>query len=113
MFRKWLFAVTLVIAISLGWLSSPASSQQIDSRVSNLQADFNRVLSRLNQIEAQLNQHQRGTYPRTNITVQSGSRRTVSQTERERMFDRLATLVVEVKQQVNKLEARVAKLELH
>jgi len=27
------------------------------------------------------------------------------------MFDRLATLVVELKQQVNKLEARVTKLE--
>jgi hypothetical protein len=111
MFRKWLFAVTLVIAIWLGWLSSPASSQQIDSRLSNLQADFNRVLSRLNQIEAHLNQRQGGSSPRTTITVPSGSRRNVSQTEREKMFDRLATLVVELKQQVNKLEARVDKLE--
>lgn len=111
MFRKWLFAVALVTVIWLGLLSSPALSQQIDSRLSNLQADFNRVLSRLNQIEAQLNQRQRGSSPRTTITVPSGSRRNISQTERDQMFDRLATLVVELKQQVNKLEARVAKLE--
>lgn len=112
MFRKWLFAVTLVIVIWLGLLSTPASSQQIDSRLNNLQADFNRVLSRLNQIERQINQNRpRGSSPRTTITVPSGSRRNVAQTDREQMFDRLATLVVELKQQVNKLETRVDKLE--
>lgn len=111
MFRKWLFAGALIIVIWLGFLSTPASSQQIESRINNLQADFNRVLSRLNQIEGQLNQRQPGSSPRTTITVPSGSRRNLSQTQREQMFDRLATLVVELKQQVNKLEARVAKLE--
>ncbi|MBD2504363.1 hypothetical protein [Anabaena azotica] len=111
MFRKWLFAGALIIVIWLGLLSTPASSQQIESRINNLEADFNRVLSRLNQIEGQLNQRQPGSSSRTTITVPSGSRRNLSQTQREQMFDRLATLVVELKQQVNKLETRVGKLE--
>ncbi|ABA21903.1 conserved hypothetical protein [Trichormus variabilis ATCC 29413] len=112
MLRRWLFAGALVIVIWLGLLSSPASSQQIESRLNNLQADFSRVLSRLNQIESQLNQNRQSpSSPRTTITVPSGSRRNISLQEQEKMFDRLATLVVELKQQVNKLEARVTKLE--
>ena len=49
--------------------------------------------------------------PRTTLTPRqsTGSRGNLSQ--QDRMFDRLATLVVELKQQVNKLEERVAKLE--
>lgn len=111
MFLRLLFAGTLVIVIWLGLLSSPASSQQIESRLNNLQADFNRVQSRLNQIESQINQTRQLPSSRTSITVPSGSRRTVSQSERERMFDRLATLVVELKQQVNQLEERVDRLD--
>ncbi|BAT55952.1 unknown protein [Nostoc sp. NIES-3756] len=110
MFRKWLFVVALLIAIWLGLLSTPASSQQVDSRINNLEADFRNVLSRLNQIESQLNQRQPASSPRTTITP-SGSRRNLSSRQRDQMFDRLATLVVELKQQVNKLEARVANLE--
>ena len=111
MFRKWLFVGALISVLWLGLLSTPASSQQIESRINNLEADFNRVLSRLNQIEGQINQRQPVSSPRTTITVPSGSRRNVSQPQREQMFDRLAILVVELKQQVNKLEARVGKLE--
>lgn len=72
MFRRWLFAGALVMVIWLGLLSSPASSQQIESRLNNLQADFSRVLSRLNQIESRLNQNrQSASSPRTTITVPS------------------------------------------
>ncbi|WP_066375550.1 MULTISPECIES: hypothetical protein [unclassified Anabaena] len=111
MFRRLLFAIALVIVIWLGLLSSPASSQQIESRLNNLQADFNRVESRLNQLESQFSQNRQLPSSRTTITLPSGSRRNVSQSERDRMFDRLATLVVELKQQVNQLEARVSRLE--
>ncbi|BCL36664.1 hypothetical protein [Nostoc sp. MS1] len=110
MFRKWLFTITLIIVICLGLLSTPAASQQIDSRINNLEADYRNVLSRLNQIEVQLGQRPTTSAPRTTITP-TGSRRNLSSTQRDQMFDRLATLVVELKQQVNKLEARVAKLE--
>ena len=109
MLHRLLFAGVLVVIIWLGLLSNTASSQQIESRFNNLQADFNRVNLRLNQIELRLNQGSQLSSPRTSITVPPG--RNLSQQEREQMFDRLATLVVELKQQVNKLEQRVSQLE--
>ncbi len=104
-------AVFMVIIIWGGLLSYPALSQQIESRLYNLEADVNRVESRLNQIESVLNQNrsQSSRLPVTLPQPARNNRRNVSQ--QDPMFDRLATLVVELKQQVNKLETRVAKLE--
>ncbi len=104
-------AVVLVIIIWGGLLSHPALSQQIESRLYNLEADVNRVEARLNQIESLLNQN-RSPSSRLPVTLPQpprNNRRNVSQ--QDSMFDRLATLVIELKQQVNKLEARVSKLE--
>ena len=111
MFRRILFAGILVMIIWMGLLSNKASSQQVESRINNLEADLNRVESRLNQIESQFGNRQSSS-PRTTLTPPSGnSRRNLSLSERDKMFDRLATLVVELKQQVNKLEERVSQLE--
>ncbi|MDZ7963257.1 MAG: hypothetical protein RMY34_36305 [Aulosira sp. DedQUE10] len=113
MFNKLLFAGVLVIVLLLGVLSKPALSQQIESRINNLEADLNRVESQLSRIQSQLGQSRQSPSPRTTLTPRqsSGSGRNLSSTQRDQMFDRLATLVVEVKQQVNKLETRVSKLE--
>ncbi|WP_407886395.1 hypothetical protein [Scytonema sp. NUACC26] len=89
------------------------SSQQYDSRVFNLEADLNRLETRVIRIEALLVQNRRVPPVSTTQTPSSRSRRTVSPQDRDRIFDRLATLVVELKQQVNALEGRVAKLEKH
>ncbi|QMS92385.1 hypothetical protein HUN01_34130 [Nostoc edaphicum CCNP1411] len=101
----------LVTIIWAGLFPKTASSQQVESRINNLEADFNRVESRLNQIESQLGRTGQSPSPRTTLTPRqpTGSRGNLSQ--QDRMFDRLATLVIELKQQVNKLEERVAKLE--
>ncbi|MBD2777437.1 hypothetical protein [Iningainema tapete] len=107
-------ALFLVIILWGGLLSNTASSQQIESRISTLEADINRLESQVNQLQAQLgNQGRTSPSPRTNITPtgEPRSRRNLSTQERDRMFDRLATLVVELKQQVNKLETRLSKLE--
>ncbi|WP_017651687.1 hypothetical protein [Fortiea contorta] len=112
MFNRLLFAAVLVIVVWLGLLSNSASSQQVESRINNLEADFNRFESRLNRLEAQINQTRQSPSPGVaNIPPLSNPRRNVSQSERDRMFDRLATLVVELKQQVNKLETRILQLE--
>lgn len=105
-------ALFLVIMLWGGVFSNTASSQQIESRFYNLEADFNRLEARVNQIEARLGQTGRvpSGVPATPPSS-SGSRRTVSPQQRDQMFDRLATLVIELKQQVNQLEARVGKLE--
>ncbi|BAY89310.1 MULTISPECIES: hypothetical protein [unclassified Tolypothrix] len=113
MFNKLLFAGLLIITLLMGILSKPALSQQIESRINNLEADLNRVESQLSQIQSQLGQSRLSPSPRTTLTPRQsgGSGRNLSTAERDRMFDRLATLVVELKQQVNKLETRVSKLE--
>ncbi|PHM08733.1 hypothetical protein [Nostoc sp. 'Peltigera malacea cyanobiont' DB3992] len=94
-----------------GLFANTASSQQAQSRINNLEADFNRMESQLNQIQSQLGSSRQSPSRRTTLTPRqsSGSRGNLSQ--QDQMFDRLATLVVELKQQVNKLEARVSKLE--
>ncbi|MBE9005634.1 hypothetical protein IQ259_11400 [Fortiea sp. LEGE XX443] len=104
-------AVALVIIMWAGLFSNIASSQQTESRLNNLRADFNRMESRLNQIESQIGQTRQSPNSRTSITVPQSTRRNLSQQERDNMFDRLATLVVELKQQVNTLEERIYQLE--
>ncbi len=110
MFKRLLFAAAFAIVLWIGLLSNPASSQQVESRINNLEADLNRVQSQLNQIQSQMGQTRLSPSPRTTLTPRQPSRN-LSQTERDKMFDRLATLVVELKQQVNKLETRVSQLE--
>lgn len=106
-------ALFLVIMLWSGATSNTVLSQQpVESRFYNLEADFNRLEARVNQIEARLGQSGRvpSGVPATPPSS-SGSRRTVSPQQRDKMFDTLATLVIELKQQVNQLEARVGKLE--
>ncbi|MFN6487559.1 MULTISPECIES: hypothetical protein [unclassified Nostoc] len=109
--RVLIFAGILATIIWGGLFGNTASSQQVESRIYNLEADLNRVESRLNQIESQLGKTRQSPSSRTTLTSRqpAGSRGNLSQ--QDPMFDRLATLVIELKQQVNKLEERVAKLE--
>ncbi|MBD2447956.1 hypothetical protein H6G76_12355 [Nostoc sp. FACHB-152] len=105
-------AVVLVLILWGGLFSNTASSQQIESRLNNLEADFNRLESQFNQIESQLGRNRLPSSARTTLTPrQSTGRGNISQGQRDQMFDRLATLVVELKQQVNTLEQRIARLE--
>ncbi|AFZ60087.1 hypothetical protein H6G54_09075 [Anabaena cylindrica FACHB-243] len=113
MLKKLLFAGTLVIIIWSGILLNSASSQQVDFRVNNLESDLRRLELRLNQIELSLSQNRQFPSSRTTLTPPkpTNSRRNWSQSERDKMFDKLSILVVEVKQQVNDLGKRVVKLE--
>jgi outer membrane murein-binding lipoprotein Lpp len=109
----WFCIMLIVIIVWGGLVSAPASSQQEQSRINALEIDINGIESRLNRIEAQFNQF-RGGAPGTPSSLPPPSvntGRNQTQVNREQMFERLATLVIELKQQVNKLEARVSKLE--
>ena len=102
----------LLVIVAWTWLISTPASSQTQSQINALEVDLNGIESRLNRIEAQLNQLGRFAPP-TPVTPRpsrSNSRRSTP-LSRDQMFDRLATLVIELKQQVNKLETRVAKLE--
>ncbi len=111
MYKKVLLLCLTTILVIIGWygLNSTASSQP--SRVTNLDADLSRLESRINRIEAQLSQLSRGQSPVSPAPSPINSGRKPPQLSREKMFDNLATLVVETKDRVNKLQARVSKLE--
>jgi uncharacterized protein YceH (UPF0502 family) len=113
MLKKIAICLTLVVVI-IAWsgLFAPASSQD-QSRINALEVDINGIESRLNRIESQLNQSRRLDSPKVPSSPSSPTttRRNRPQLNREQMFERLATLVIELKQQVNKLETRVSQLE--
>lgn len=102
----------LLVIVAWTWLISTPASSQTQSQINALEVDLNGIESRLNRIEAQLNQLGRFAppTPTTPRPSRSGSGRNTP-LSRDQMFDRLATLVIELKQQVNKLETRVSKLE--
>lgn len=108
----WFWIMLLAIIAWGGLVSAPASSQQEQSRINALEVDINGIESRLNRIEAQFNQFRSGSPVTPSLPPPSiNTGRSQTQLNRDQMFDRLATLVIELKQQVNKLEARVSKLD--
>ncbi len=114
MYKKLLLICLTTILVTISWygLNSAAFSQP--SRLTNLDADVSRLESRLNRLEAQISQISRGQVSSAIASPAPSpinSERKPPQLSRDQMFDRLATLVVETKDQVNKLQARVSKLE--
>ncbi|MBD2663467.1 hypothetical protein B6N60_03359 [Richelia sinica FACHB-800] len=112
MMKKLLLAGVVMILLWSGVFSHPVSSQQTDFRVNNLESDLRGLEIRLNQLELMVAQtRSSGSRNLNNIPPQTGSSRARLPSERDRMIDRLSTLVVELKQQVNTLENRVTQLE--
>lgn len=110
MLGRLMVALFLAIILWSGLFAKTASSQLIESRLNNLEADFNRLESRLANLEAQTGRTSPILPPSTPARRTNPNNR-ASTSQRDQMFDRLATLVVELKQQVNSLEERVKKLE--
>ncbi len=107
-----ILALFLVVFIWGDLFSKTALSQAVDPRVGSLEMDVRGLESRINQIESQLGSSRQSPSARGQIFPSlPRSRGNVSSQERDRMFDRLATLVIETRQDVNALQARVAKLE--
>lgn len=112
MFKKLLLTTLLLILIWGGLLSDTAYSGLLESRLNNLEFDFYRLESQVNRIETQLNRAgvSQPKIPNNPLPSQRRSRR-LSQRERDKMFDRLATLVIESKQDIKELQKRVSQLE--
>ncbi|MBW4508830.1 MAG: hypothetical protein KME64_20290 [Scytonematopsis contorta HA4267-MV1] len=111
-----LLTLILIVILWGGWFTKSASSQLNESRFANLEAQFYRLEVRLNQVEAQLGRiasSGSASVPRQAIITPQSQRqgRNLSIQERDKMFDRLATLVIEVREQVKSLQSRVSKLE--
>lgn len=109
---KLLSITILVIIIWGGLLSDTAVSGLVESRLSNLESEFYRLESQVNRIETQLNRVGSSSpkIPNNPPPPQRLPRR-LSPRGREKMFDRLATLVIEIKDDIKDLQKRVSQLE--
>jgi outer membrane murein-binding lipoprotein Lpp len=90
----------------------------LESRIVRLETENFQLRSQMQRIESQLAQlsgqrlPQQPSSNRRTPQVHSGTnRRQLLPAEREQMFDRLATLVIELKERVQTLEAQVAALK--
>ncbi|MEM7553711.1 MAG: hypothetical protein AAF378_06360 [Cyanobacteria bacterium P01_A01_bin.84] len=107
-----LFMTILIIIAAIAFFPTKVQSAQINSRLSNLESDLHRVELRLNNLESQLSNSPSSPSSRTKPQLTTPpSQRKLSSRERDKMFDRLATLVIELKQDVRKLQQRVSQLE--
>ena len=110
MFRRWLVTGVCVIIVWSGFLLNSALPQQVDFRVNNLESDVRSLQLRLQQIELMVSKNNQ--LPAANNSQGSPNlRQNLSQSQQEKMFKNLATLVVELNQKVNKLTIRVNQLE--
>lgn len=107
--------VFFVVVIGVGGISRrPVFAQSgVDSRVSRLEAEVTSLRGQISQLQSQINR----LGNRSNSGV-SAPRVEVPEPEYsspnsipKSMFDRLATLVIELKERMDKLEARIADLE--
>lgn len=111
MFKKLLSITFLAAIIWASSLSSMAFSGLAESRINNLESRFYRLESQINRIEAELN---RADVSKLKIPNNPSSQRRptrLSYLGRDKMFDRLATLVIESKQDIKDLQKRVSQLE--
>jgi type II secretory pathway pseudopilin PulG len=109
-FRQILLLIVVVlvsILLVIVFIPTMTLSQQPDARLNVLEFDFRNLEARLDRLESQLGRTSLSA-PRT--PTPDNRRRDLPLTQAQ-SFDNLATLVIELKQQVNKLEARVKKLE--
>ncbi|MFB2839190.1 hypothetical protein [Floridanema evergladense] len=90
-------------------------SAGLESRLGRLETENFQVRSQLTRIESQLNQYQGGTPSRSNLStpVRPPTSRTVpyrgstSTLSSDPLFQRLSTLVIELKERIQTLEAKV------
>ncbi|MEB3219493.1 MAG: hypothetical protein VKN72_25100 [Nostocales cyanobacterium 94392] len=110
-FTKLLFIAFFVIIIWGGLFSDIAISGLLESRLNNLESKFSRLESQVNRLEMQGNRGSSSPKsPNNSLSSQHPTRR-LSQSERDKMFDNLANLVIELRQDVKELQQRVSQLE--
>ncbi|MEL7243704.1 MAG: hypothetical protein AAGM40_15440 [Cyanobacteria bacterium J06573_2] len=89
-----------------------AFSGLTESRINNLESRFYRLESQVNRIETQLSRAGVSKLKVPNNPSLSQRRPSrLSQSNRDKMFDRLATLVIELKEDIKDLQKRVSQLE--
>lgn len=114
--KIWVLAIALIFALTI--LSSRTlaqSSAALESRISRVESDNFQLRSQIANLEAQVatlkgqsSSHPIPIRPQAPLVPPRANRQVTSS---DPMFDRLATLVIELKQRVQSLEAQVAQLK--
>lgn len=102
----------LGIAVLLGIIILPIftpaqSPSQLEFRINLLESQISELRGQIGRLEYQASGHIRSDSPNTAAPSSVNPRRLSG----DPMFDNLATLVIEVKQDVKKIEERLSKLE--
>ena len=121
-----LSGLSLLLLLFLGAKGSAAiASSNLSARVLRLESDLFQVRSQLNRLDGQVARQGRRlesqrlesqrlesqTAANSPASPPSSPRPQASEPTLEEQFDRLATLAIELKQQLEQLEARVVRLE--
>ena len=114
--KYWIICLALILGfVLLPRFTLAQEPAFLESRIARLEAENSQLRSQVSRIETQLtqlsgrplSQPSSPNQPVPQITPRT-NRRQVSSSDP--MFDRLATLVIELKERVQSLEAQVAKL---
>jgi outer membrane murein-binding lipoprotein Lpp len=107
-----IFLCFLIILLLGLWIAAAKADNlsSLQSRVSRLESDNYRLRSRLNHLESQLKRGSLSSSLDNQEPVRLPSSSSAPSIEKQ-MFDRLATLVIELKERVKDLELRVDALE--
>jgi outer membrane murein-binding lipoprotein Lpp len=108
MLRRLLITGICVMIVWSGFLLKTALPQQVDFRVNNLESDVRSLQLRLQQLELMVSKNNQ-LPAANNLQISPNLRQNLS--EQEKMFNKLATLVIELNQKINKLTIRVNQLE--
>lgn len=103
--RISLIFLTILAVFIVSSRQTVAQSSLLDSRVSRLEADIFQLRSQINQLQAQSGRNNPIPNRPATTTPRINNRRSS-----DPMFDRLATLVIELKERIQVLEAQVAQL---
>lgn len=112
MFRQRIIWVILLVLVSITISFSAARGASNDSfRLSQLESEISNLRATVSRLEYQLS----GSRPSLTVpqrSVPSQARRQARQLySQDPMFDRLATLAVELKERVQKVETRLSRVE--
>lgn len=114
--RIWIICLALALTfVFLPRLSLAQSTARLDARISRLEAENFQLRARLNRLESQISRVSRQTSPQVTPPRRTETAPPVSPSpgplSDDPMFERLATLVIELKERIQTLEQQVAELQ--
>ncbi|HEY9692952.1 MAG TPA: hypothetical protein V6D15_12135 [Oculatellaceae cyanobacterium] len=114
--RQRILTIILIflLAVLSGCTSAQAASDMFESRISRLEVDNYQLRSQLYQLESQLDaisQSQNRIAQGNRTAPPAFPQISKQRLSNDQMLDRLATLVIELKQRISKLEVQVTELK--